>query len=104
MFLAGRWRSTRTAVTAVNGRFIQLNTHTATRFSQVFGCFSSITNLLRRTQKGRNGSRYKQFEPSPEMIEQELRPAVCEQRQTDLRIIIVQMKYFIYFGDVSFVL
>ena len=30
---------------------------------------------------GRNFSRYEQFEISPEMIEQELRPAVCEQRQ-----------------------
>ena len=27
--------------------------------------------------------RYKQLETSPETIEQELRPAVCERRQTD---------------------
>ena len=27
-------------------------------------------------------SRYEQFETSPETIEQELRPAVCERRQT----------------------
>ena len=31
----------------------------------------------------RNDNRYEQFETSPGMIEQELRPAVCEQRQTD---------------------
>ena len=34
-------------------------------------------------------SRYKQFEISAETTEQELRPAVSEQRQTDLRGIIV---------------
>ena len=33
--------------------------------------------------------RYEQLETSPETIEQELRPAVCE--QTDLRRIIVEM-------------
>ena len=32
---------------------------------------------------------YDQFDTSPEAIEQELRPAVCERRQTDLRQIIV---------------
>ena len=32
---------------------------------------------------------YDQFETSPEAIEQELRPAVCERRQIDLRQIIV---------------
>ena len=31
---------------------------------------------------------YDQLETSPEAIEQELRPAVCERRQTDLRQII----------------
>ena len=36
--------------------------------------------------KGRNDSRYEQFEISPETVEQELRPAVCEHRQTDLKI------------------
>ena len=35
--------------------------------------------------RGRNVSRYEQFEASPETIEQELRAAVCERRQTDLR-------------------
>ena len=31
----------------------------------------------------RTVSRYEQFETSPETIEQELRPVVCEQRQTE---------------------
>ena len=34
--------------------------------------------------RGRNDSRYEQFDISPEPIEQELRPAVCDQRQTDI--------------------
>ena len=37
----------------------------------------------------RNDSRYEHFEISPEAIEQELQPVDCEQRQTDLRRIIV---------------
>ena len=32
---------------------------------------------------------YDQFETSPEAIKQEVRPAVCGRRQTDLRQIIV---------------
>ena len=32
---------------------------------------------------GCTARRYDQFETSPEAIEQELRPAVCEHRQTD---------------------
>ena len=35
--------------------------------------------------------RYKQIETSPETIEQELQPAVCEHRQTDIRRIIVDV-------------
>ncbi len=35
--------------------------------------------------------RYEQLETSPETFEQELRPAVCEHRQTDLRRIIVSI-------------
>ena len=31
----------------------------------------------------KNGSRYEQFETSPETIEQEVRPVDCDQRQTD---------------------
>ena len=34
----------------------------------------------------RNDSRYDQFETCPETLEQELRPAVCEQRQTEIQI------------------
>ena len=41
---------------------------------------------------------YDQFETSPEEIEQELRPAVCERRQTDLRQIII---YIVLFDDHS---
>ena len=37
---------------------------------------------------------YDQLETSPEAIEQELRPAVCERRQTDLWQIIVKMVRF----------
>ena len=37
--------------------------------------------------RGMNESRYEQFETSPETIEQELRPVVCEQQQAD-RIIV----------------
>ena len=35
--------------------------------------------------------RYEQLETFPETIEQELRPTVCEHRQTDLRRIIVSI-------------
>ena len=35
--------------------------------------------------RGRNDSRYEQFEISSETIEQELRPVVCEHLQTDRR-------------------
>ena len=38
---------------------------------------------------GSTSGGYDQFETSSEAIEQELRPAVCERRQTDLRQIIV---------------
>ena len=34
--------------------------------------------------RGRNVSRYEQFEISPEAIEQKLRPVVREQRKTDV--------------------
>ena len=40
-----------------------------------------------------------QFEISPETIEQELRPVVCEQRQTDLRRIIVSLDVFSSFEN-----
>ena len=41
--------------------------------------------------RGYTVNRYEQFETSPETIQQELRPVVCEQRQTDLRRIIVEI-------------
>ena len=44
--------------------------------------------------RGWTVSLYEQFETSPETIEQELRPAVCEQRQTDLRRIILWIIIF----------
>ena len=37
-----------------------------------------------RTRDRSTVSRYEQLETSPETIEQELRPAVCEHRQTDI--------------------
>ena len=50
-----------------------------------FGCFSTkmFCNAELRCElvRGRTDSRYEPFEISPETIEQELRPAVCEQRQ-----------------------
>ena len=48
--------------------------------------------MRRELVRGRNDSRYEQFETAPEIIGPELRPAVCKQqqtdRQTDLRRII----------------
>ena len=44
---------------------------------------------------GCTARRYDQFETSPEAIEQELRPAVCERRQIDLRQIIVSISHAI---------
>ena len=40
--------------------------------------------MRRERVRERNDSRYEQFEISPETIEQERRPAVCKQRQTDI--------------------
>ena len=46
--------------------------------------------VSRELVRERNDSCYEQFEISPETVEQELRPAVCESdRQTDLRSIII---------------
>ena len=45
--------------------------------------------MIRELVTGYTSGGYDQFETSPEPIEQELRPAVCERRQTDLRRIIV---------------
>ena len=74
--LKERWRS---AVTGVAGSF---NWTLAQRLGSaiVFGCFSLLKNMLSLLRcellRGRNVSRYKQFETSPEIIQQELRPAV----------------------------
>ena len=58
-----------------------------TRFPQGFGCFLRIKKLLGRTETRTRDRMYRQsyeqLETSPEAIEQELRPEVCEQRQTD---------------------
>ena len=49
----------------------------------VYGCFSRIQKMqgeLRREHvTGCTVTRYEQLDTSPDMIEQELRPAVCEQ-------------------------
>ncbi len=49
--------------------------------------FSTKQSLLGRTEMRTRDrmycQRYDQFETSPEAIEQELRPAVCEHRRTD---------------------
>ena len=51
------------------------------------GCFWHIkkfsAELRRELVTGCTVRRYKQLETSPETIEQELRPVVCEHRQTD---------------------
>ena len=52
----------------------------AARFPRGFECLAELTRELVR---GCTVRRYKQLETSPETIEQELRPAVCEHRQTD---------------------
>ena len=55
----------------------------------VFGVYKIIGELRRELVTGCTVSRYEQFKTSPETIEKELRPAVCENRQTDIRRIIV---------------
>ena len=45
--------------------------------------------MRRELVKGCTSGGCDQLETSPETIEQELRPGVCERRQTDLRQIIV---------------
>ena len=47
--------------------------------------------LRRELVTGYTVKRYEQLETFPETIGQELRPAVCEHRQTDLRRIIVSI-------------
>ena len=45
--------------------------------------------------------RYKQLETSPETIKEELPPAVCERRKTDLRLYCVNWPPF-HFSDGDF--
>ena len=55
-----------------------------------FCAYTKFQDELRREPvTGCTSEGYDQFETSPEAIEQELRPAVCECRQTDLRRTIV---------------
>ena len=81
-----RWRRCRSLA-------IQINTRAGDPISPRFWMFFTHNKLLGRTEtRTRDGCtvrRYEQLETSPETIEQELRPAVCEYRQTDLRRIIV---------------
>ena len=50
---------------------------------------------------GCTARRYDQFETSPEAIEQELRPAVCEHRQTDRQTDRLKANYSIDYVAVS---
>ena len=52
--------------------------------------------LRRELVTGCTVRRYKQLETSPEMIEQELRPAVCEHRQTDRLNENYSMRYTVF--------
>ena len=74
-------------------RVIQINTRAghpiSPRFWMFFAYKKCYAKLRRDLVTGCIFRRYEQLETSPETIEQELRPAVCERRQTDLRIIIV---------------
>ena len=91
----GSWWSTVTAVTApfrlVAGS-INWTLALWLSFRDSFWVFCAYKKIARLnwdaySLEERPYSRYEQFETSPETIEQELRPAVCEQQQTDLRII-----------------
>ena len=71
--------------------FVQINSRVCVAvFAIVLGVFrvreNSRTNFLERElMTGCAFSRYEQFETSPETIDQELRSAVCQHRQTGLR-------------------
>ena len=62
----------------------QLNTRAAALVLLGFA-YQKIAKAELRSEhmRGRNVNRCEQFEISPETIEQELRPVVCEQRQSD---------------------
>ena len=53
-------------------------------FLRAFSFFFAYTTLICERVRRRNDSRYEQFRISPETIQQEMRPVVCEQRQTNI--------------------
>ena len=67
----------------------------------LFANKNSYAEERRELVRGRTFSRYEQFETSPETIEQELRPVVCEQRKTDLRRIIA---YILFIAFISYII
>ena len=81
-----------TAVTGVTGS-IQLTTRVGDAvFAIVLDVFrvkKCYAELRRELVTGYTVRRYEQLETFPVTIKQELRPAGCEHRQTDLRRIIV---------------
>ena len=94
--IAIRWRPTMTARSAGDnaGRWpLKYTLALAALLHRNFGCFWHIKKFLAKLRRelvtGCTVSRYEQFETSLETIGQELRPAVCEHRQTDIRRILV---------------
>ena len=79
--LAGHGRSI-TTESSVTPLFIQQTIERQPAFAKVYVCFSRIkkcwAELRRDLVTGYTVRRYEQLETFPEMIEQELRPAVCE--------------------------
>ena len=84
--LAGHGRPI-TSESSVTPLFIQQPYARDSAFAIVYGCFSRIkkcqAELRCELVRGSTSVGYDQFETSPEAIEQELRPAVCERRPTD---------------------
>ena len=81
--LAGHGRP----ITSDTPLFIQQPYARDSAFAIVYGCFSRKKKMLGRLRcelvRGSTSVGYDQFETSPEAIEQELRPAICERRPTD---------------------
>ena len=91
--LMHRWRPSVTKLTPsfMAGSWdIQMNTHAGDLiYPRFWMFFAFIQKLLGRTESRTRDRMYCQTirtvrDTSPETIEQELRPAVCERRQTDL--------------------
>ena len=85
--LAGHGRPI-TSESSVTPLFIQQPYARDSAFAIVYGCFSRIKKkklgrLRCELVRGSTSVGYDQFETSPEAIEQELRPAICERRPTD---------------------